>query len=109
MTRGDTVWQESKVAEAFLEGVRGGLPLAPGGLFLNLEHVSSASPWAGRAFDELCIDGLYAYHRERGGQDSRESVANRFYYRPDKGANILAPVEEQCRWLRDLGFVDVDC
>jgi hypothetical protein len=28
MARGDTVWQETKVAEAFLEGVRGGLPLA---------------------------------------------------------------------------------
>ena len=228
MTRGDTVWQESKVAEAFLEGVRGGLPLAalqielivrlarqalpkvqrvldlgcgdgvlgravlasypeaacvfldfsepmlaaartkaadlgaratfvrddfglkgwvesvrpfapfdlvvsgyaihhqpderkrevyreifgllaPGGLFLNLEHVSSASAWAGRAFDELCIDGLYAYHRERGGEDSRETVAHRFYHRPDKAANILAPADEQCRWLREIGYLDADC
>ena len=28
MTRSDTVWQDSKVAEAYLEGVRGGIPLA---------------------------------------------------------------------------------
>ena len=29
--------------------------------------------------------------------------------RPDRAANILAPVEEQCGWLRALGFQDVDC
>jgi tRNA (cmo5U34)-methyltransferase len=83
--------------------------LVPGGLFLNLEHVASASAWAEQAFDDLCIDGLYAFHRERGGQDSRETIANRFYYRPDKEANILAPTEAQCQWLREIGFVDVDC
>jgi len=30
-------------------------------------------------------------------------------HRPDKAANILAPVETQCRWLRRIGFVEVDC
>jgi tRNA (cmo5U34)-methyltransferase len=83
--------------------------LTPGGLFLNREHVSSASAWAGKAYDELFIDGLHAYHCERGGQESRETIANRYYYRPDKEANILAPAEAQCQWLRDIGFVDVDC
>jgi len=29
--------------------------------------------------------------------------------RPDKSANILAPVETQYRWLRRIGFVEVDC
>jgi len=29
--------------------------------------------------------------------------------RPGRAANILASVEEQCRWLRDIGFQDVDC
>ena len=24
-------------------------------------------------------------------------------------ANILAPVEVQCQWLREIGFTDVDC
>jgi hypothetical protein len=30
-------------------------------------------------------------------------------HRPDKEENILAPVEAQCDWLRELGFIDVDC
>ena len=29
--------------------------------------------------------------------------------RADKAANILAPVDDQCRWLREIGFADVDC
>lgn len=83
--------------------------LTPGGLFLNLEHIASESAWAKKAFDELVIDGLYAFHREHGGTESRETIANRFFYRPDKEANILAPLEAQCQWLRDIGFADVDC
>ena len=29
--------------------------------------------------------------------------------RPDRAANILALVEDQCAWLRTLGFRHVDC
>ena len=29
--------------------------------------------------------------------------------RPDKDANILAPVEDQCVWLRNNGYENVDC
>jgi tRNA (cmo5U34)-methyltransferase len=36
-------------------------------------------------------------------------VAEKYYRRPDKMANILAPVELQCQWLREIGFADVDC
>ena len=40
---------------------------------------------------------------------SRETTADDYTNRPDKHDNILAPVEEQCRWLRRLGFTDMDC
>ncbi|MFC1960726.1 class I SAM-dependent methyltransferase [Chloroflexota bacterium] len=83
--------------------------LTPGGIFLNLEHVKSATPWVSHCFDEMFIDALYAYHQQTGGTDTRAQVATTFYNRPDKAANILAPVEVQCNWLRDIGFTDVDC
>ena len=38
-----------------------------------------------------------------------EELSRTYLERPDKEENILAPVEQQCSWLRDLGFADVDC
>lgn len=81
--------------------------LAPGGIFLNLEHVSSASRWGEEQFETYFIDSLYRHHKERG--KTRDEVAADFYHRPDKVANLLAPVEEQCDWLRETGYTNVDC
>ena len=83
--------------------------LKPGGLFLNQEHVSPMSAWAEAIFDEVFVESLWSLHQKQGGTKSREAIANEYYYRPDKAANILAPVDVQCQWLREIGFVDVDC
>jgi tRNA (cmo5U34)-methyltransferase len=83
--------------------------LALGAAFVNVEHVAPASPWVGRQNDELFIDSLSRHHQRIGSGKSREEIAAEYVYRPDKSANILASVDEQCRWLRDLGYVDVDC
>lgn len=83
--------------------------LAPGAFFVNVEHVASATPWVEGVCDELMIDSIFAFHRRGGGGKSRAQVADEFVHRPDRAANILAPVEEQCAWLRELGFADVDC
>lgn len=40
---------------------------------------------------------------------SRDHIAETFYVRPDKVENILASVDDQCHWLRQIGFGDVDC
>ncbi|HEX2905749.1 MAG TPA: class I SAM-dependent methyltransferase [Phototrophicaceae bacterium] len=83
--------------------------LRPGGIFLNLEHVSSPTAWLTHLSEELMIDGLYAYEQEQHSALSREAIAANFYNRSDQSANILASVEEQNQWLRDIGFAQVDC
>lgn len=82
--------------------------LIPGGIFLNMEHVASATPWVEAQHDELFIDHMHAYQQEQGGTLTRTAVSTDYYARPDKLANILAPVETQCNWLREVGFAHVD-
>ena len=83
--------------------------LKPGGLFLNLEHVASPSKLIEQLFDELFVDSLYAFHQSQDKNKSREEINQQYYNRPDKKANILTPVETQCKWLRETGFIHVDC
>lgn len=83
--------------------------LKPGGVFLNIEHVSSQTRWIEYVFEEYFIDSLYDMHLAEGSRKTRDQVAEEFHNRPDKEANILAPVEIQCDWLRRIGFTDVDC
>jgi SAM-dependent methyltransferase len=83
--------------------------LAPGAPFIHIEHVASASPWIEHQFNELLVDRMYAYDQATGGGRTREQVASDYVYRPDKAANILAPLETQLGWLREIGYQDVDC
>lgn len=61
--------------------------LEPGGLFVNLEHVSSPT-------DGLHLAFLAALDIRPGEDDP---------------SNKLMAVEPQLAWLRQIGFVDVDC
>lgn len=61
--------------------------LNPGGAFCNLEHVASPSPRLHREF------------LERIG----------FTVETEDPSNKLLDVETQLGWLREIGFVDVDC
>jgi tRNA (cmo5U34)-methyltransferase len=61
--------------------------LNPGGVFCNLEHVASVSPQ------------LHQEFLERIG----------FTVETEDPSNKLLDVETQLGWLREIGFVDVDC
>lgn len=79
--------------------------LTPGGLFVNLEHVAPATPWVTKFFDEWIADGLYI---TREGRESIERIVEKLQHDEGRKANILAPVETQCEWLREIGYQDVD-
>jgi len=83
--------------------------LKPGGVFLNLEHVAPASLWVEQVFDAIFIDAMVAFNQRRGVEQTREEAAVAYHNRPHKEANILTPLENQCVWLREIGFTHVDC
>lgn len=83
--------------------------LSNGGVFINLEHASSPTPRVEEMFNDAMTEHLFMRRHERGEEITLEQVRRDFMTRPDRAANILASVEEQCEWLRDIGFVDVDC
>ncbi|UOQ84247.1 class I SAM-dependent methyltransferase [Gracilibacillus salinarum] len=78
--------------------------LAPGGIFINVEHTASATAELERLHDALFIDHL-AVCNDR----DRQEVATEYYERPDKEDNILERVDVQVNWLRDIGFDHADC
>ena len=82
--------------------------LAPGGLFINVEHVASPSQWLEARFDAAVVDSLATYQSQLGAGRSRQQIEHEYHRREDKAANILAPADEQCQWLVEAGFEDVD-
>jgi SAM-dependent methyltransferase len=78
---------------------------SPGGVFINIEHVSSESHRYSTIFNDLLIEGMVA--TSGTGLDLAAAAAS-YHDRRDGEANILAPADVQCGWLRDTGFVDVD-
>ena len=83
--------------------------LKPGGWFINIEHVSSASQLNVDLFEYHYISARYAIEQRNGGTRTFEQLSDEYKNRPDRVANILVPVELQCDWLRQIGYEEVDC
>lgn len=80
--------------------------LKPGGMFVHIEHTASGSPMYNAAHDRLMVERITA---GQGDNANFDDVYASYRMRADGGANILAPVCDQLEWLRELGYVDVDC
>jgi len=83
--------------------------LKPGGWFINIEHVSSAAQLNVDLFERHYTSARYAMEKQNGGTRTLQEIEQEYTTRPDKAANILAPVELQCDWLREIGYKEVDC
>lgn len=79
--------------------------LRSGGWFVNIEHVASVNEHYSAAFDALIVKSIATVSPDR----SFEEIAEEFRARDDAEENILALVDDQCDWLRAIGFEDVDC
>ena len=83
--------------------------LRPGGVFVNIEHVASHSPFGHELAETSMLDSLWSYQQNQGHANNWANFATAFRGREDKQANRLTPVETQCNWLREIGFHHVDC
>jgi tRNA (cmo5U34)-methyltransferase len=83
--------------------------LAPDGIFLNIEHVASATRWTESVWDDYVIDALFGSVIHDSPGKSRAEIAREYYARASSGGEHLAPLEVQLDWLRDCGFVNVEC
>ncbi len=103
-----TILHQSDVRKKELYGEIYSL-LKPGGIFLNLEQIASDCQWVEKIYKELFIDSIYSFHQDHNLPESRDDLAQKYYNRTDQEDNILTSVQTQCAWLRNLGFIHVDC
>jgi len=83
--------------------------LEPNGVFINIEHISSASKWGEAILEGYMVDYLHDAQLNKGKKREKSDIAQEFRDRHDKDANIVASVEDQCDWMREIGYTDVDC
>jgi ubiquinone/menaquinone biosynthesis C-methylase UbiE len=83
--------------------------LEPSGWFINIEHIAAEAQLTIDLFNKHIVDHWYEQEKLKGGAKTYEEVAETFMSRPDKDANILLSVDAQCKWLREIGYEEVDC
>lgn len=81
--------------------------LAPGGTFAHIEHVAPEQDWVSEAFHAGMVDALHRHALRNDPTSSRAEIAAVYAARDDRDANILAPLDVQCGWLREVGFTEV--
>lgn len=80
--------------------------LNPDGVFINIEHVASATRWTQSVMDDYMIDAIFGQAIKAAPGSTRAEVAREYYAH---AGSALAPLEVQCDWLREIGFENVEC
>ncbi len=83
--------------------------LKRGGIFLNLEHVASATRWSESMIDDYLIGAIFREQLKDAAGKTGAEVAREYYRASPSEAVRLAPLEVQCDWLHEIGFENVDC
>lgn len=60
-------------------------------------------------FGDLFLDGMSDYHVSIGDEKTEEEIKRMYHHPNHKKLNKLESVEKQCEWLREIGFIEVDC
>ncbi|OGF51708.1 MAG: hypothetical protein A2044_04970 [Candidatus Firestonebacteria bacterium GWA2_43_8] len=81
--------------------------LKPGGIFINIEQVSSESNILSVMADNAIIESLKEYHKKRGMDKSKAAIRKEYIEEFSSEGNILASCKAQMKWLRDIGFTEV--
>jgi tRNA (cmo5U34)-methyltransferase len=74
--------------------------LRPGGVFVNAEHVTGASPWLASAYRSMWHEACLAVG---AGEDELAGAETRMQ------TDRCADVERQLAWMREVGLRDCDC
>ncbi|MGV3533823.1 MAG: class I SAM-dependent methyltransferase [Chthoniobacteraceae bacterium] len=83
--------------------------LKPGGVFVLIEHVASATRWTEEILDDYMIQAVFGEQLRKSVGKPRAQVA-RDFFASDAGETFqTAPLEVQCDWLMEVGFQSVDC
>lgn len=83
--------------------------LAPGGILANHDWIDLPSPALNDLHARWFVEARWQSGSYEGSGMALEEAISRYATRDDITEGLLQPLDTQCGWLREAGYVDVDC